>query len=501
MHVTWRAVSVLVAGSLMGCPDNPPSERADSGTPVPRHHVIIDAGWDESAQRLHAVMAVERNGGTITVPNRDGSTTRIVSRVEDGGTRIIQYFNNQGTLPVLTTRSVGEGSTHWGDYDEDSRPDYHYDRSFDDAGVMVQVWLDDTNRDGEFDRRRTQLGDRGDLRVIQERMMTLDGGVRAWRVESDEEVPAIQPHPDEEKDVTWAAGSCDSMAGFPADLTSTTSMAALPAIHIVTGPATGACSPEQTARILEALEKLPAGVECLVGVNSTLGAMLKGALSGSITTNIGCGGQCPGIRAATDPGPPSMLGELRSGPYRINIAPRVVAASQGLDRTLLHELLHWSTGLKHAAVDDGTDQVWSCSRFCSRCTLDGFGGGDPAADCARCSDGSRKMSCGSKQVENVMGSCEVFAGHVAGSGVDPALTSCRVTDYTFYRCSTCAVAQASYCDGTPIPFPLSFPTGYATAYRCCRGCYMGEPVRDCSSIPPLPADATTCNLPVACGTL
>ncbi|MCY1003927.1 hypothetical protein OWM54_42965 [Myxococcus sp. MISCRS1] len=500
MHVILRAAAVMLTGGLLACPDSQQSDQPDGGAAAPGRHVILDAGWGEAAQRLHAVAEVERNGGSITVPNRDGSTTRIVSRLDDG-VRIVQYYNNQSSLPVLTTRSVGDDTTHWGDYDEDSRPDYRYDRSVDDAGVLLQVWLEDTDLDGEYDRRRTQRGARGELRVIRERLTAFDGGSPAWRVESDVVLPANRPHP-EEKAATWNADSqCDRMAGFPSDLRSTTTVAALPGVRIVDGAGPGACSVEQTRKLVAALEQLPSKAECLAAVNTKLATMLKAAITnGDIPTHIACGGQCPGIRASSDLGPPTVLDQLRFGPYRINIAPYVLDDSVGLARTILHELLHWSAGLEHDEDDNGTDQVWSCSRYCSSCTLGGFGGGDPAADCSRCADGNKRLTCGSKYVVTAMAGCESFSASVHYE-VDPVLTTCRLTDTSFARCSTCEVSHWSYCDGRPVPVPVSYPTGYITGYRCCLGCHLGEVRRSCATVPPLPLEATTCSLPAACGTL
>ncbi|WP_408888270.1 hypothetical protein ACJ2CR_24425 [Myxococcus faecalis] len=501
MRITAGAVAAMAAFGLASCQDGAersrPEARPDGGTPSRGHHVVV---VDESpaAKELQAISEVERLGGSITIPNRDGTTNRIVSRVEDGGARFVEYYNGESTRPVLTIRREGDLTTHWGDYDEDSRTDSLYDLSFD-GGVMVQLWLEDTNGDGELDQRRTQLGSRQDIRIIRERLVSLDGGGRGWRVESDREAPAIQPHPEEERETHWSAGTrCDSMAGFPADMTSTTSVASMPAVNIVTGTSPGACTSEQTAKLIEALKQIPDSTKCLGATNSTLGTMMQSALASDIKTFIGCGGQCPGIRAATDPGPPSRLDELRSGPYRMNLAPYVVAG-QGLERTLFHELLHWSTGLHHEEGDNGTDQVWSCARFCSRCTTAGFGGGDPAADCARCAARDQKLSCGWKMVEASMGGCEDFLAWIGRGVTDPVLTQCRLTDTVYARCNTCNVAHWSYCDGTQIPVPAGY-NGYSTAYRCCTGCYVGTPVRDCANVPSLPIDTTTCQLPMACAT-
>ncbi|MCP3105500.1 hypothetical protein LZ198_42255 [Myxococcus sp. K15C18031901] len=422
----------------------------------------MDAGTEAGA-RLRAVLDVERNGGEIIVQNLDGTKVRIVSRLE-GTARVVQHFNGTMNRPALTARYEGDEVTHWGDFNEDTRVDYQYVRRFD-GGVMVQTWLEDKDLNGEFEIRRTQIGSRGTVKVVRERMQDLEGGGRGYVVESVEEGPAVEEERDEGMSTL---ATCDSMAGFPEDLGSTASLVDLPNLQVVIGGAPGACNSEQTSRILEALKQIPARIECLSGSNKDLGQLMKSAFSSGHDLFIGCGGQCPGTRAATDVGPPSDFDAALSGPYRSNLNARGVENAEGLDRTLLHELLHWGAGIRHGPGDGGTDTVWSCARFCSRCSTDGVGGGFPAADCARCSSPDKKGSCGVQFVEHTLEGCEHFAAQSRGRGVDPNYLHCIVSEGVASTCRACRVGSYAYCDGGLIP------REGPVAFRCCTRCDEGR---------------------------
>ena len=297
--VVARGVLLLGACALLGC-----QETSSGGTPG-GHHIIVDAGTEAGA-RLRAVLDVERNGGEIIVQNLDGTKERIVSRLE-GTARVVQHFNGTMNRPALTARYEGDDVTHWGDFNEDTRVDYQYERRFD-GGVMVQTWLEDKDLDGEFEVRRTQFGTRSAVKVVHERMQDLDGGGRGYVVEFVEEGPGYEEERDE--GVSTLAG-CDPMEGFPEDVSSTASLVHLPNLHVVIGGAPGSCNSEQTTRILEALKEIPARIECLSGSNKDLGRLMKSALASGHDLFIGCGGQCPGTRAATDVAP--LLLRKRSG--------------------------------------------------------------------------------------------------------------------------------------------------------------------------------------------
>jgi hypothetical protein len=154
---------------------------------------------------------------------------------------------------------------------------------------------------------------------------------------------------------------------------------------------------------------------------------------------------------------------------RLNINP---AEWDALDRdgqcsVMLHELMHWAGDTAGPAHDTlGTDVVYSCGRYCGRCSHAGKGApATSAVDCARCAadDALRRHECG-YQYELVDASCGSMYCEDMG-GISVPATSCA----------------------TPIPFDCNgeiFPGGSddgGTGW-CATACPIGAVAQDpCSN--------------------
>jgi len=114
--------------------------------------------------------------------------------------------------------------------------------------------------------------------------------------------------------------------------------------------------------------------------------------------------------------------------------------------TLLHEFLH-ALGFNvdnPTAHDEGTDETYSCSRYCGGCTLENNGAPEHSSvDCARCADTrERKLWCGHKKV---YGLGEPYNDLVCGCKLLDPLGFCG--QYAM-SCTQNIVEQWLFCDGT-----------------------------------------------------
>lgn len=320
-------------------------------------------------------------------------------------------FDGDGTAEFVPATDANGVLTVTVDRDGDGRPEFTYSwdakngtgviaADADQDGVHEleintsssptrRVILKDDDLDGTMERRVTETLDEtaNTIHVVTEQ---LDAG--SFVVASDTTISAVKQD---------GAEPCEGhQSGFPK------SAAKLPlpgsddrintrVSNDSSDGSKGECSDAHAKDVAAAMDcVMSQGLGCLRDTNSSAAAMLEIALStGSL--DVSCGNKCQGVGASTAPSDNTMT----FNPDRLGKQGAAADCAR-----MLHEMMHWA-GVPDddATHGKGTDEVYSCARYCGGC-VEGVDGFSPSAavtknsDCAECSDTSdRRGKCGSLQ--------------------------------------------------------------------------------------------------------
>ena len=195
-------------------------------------------------------------------------------------------------------------------------------------------------------------------------------------------------------------GNCDGMSGFPSGGTNYQPSNTSPTVK--TGTDSGQCGEQDSNSIAQALDcALTKGALCLANTNTKEYNNLMAATLGDskMPLDIGCGNSCSGVIATTKGwGSPWFS----NSEMNINPAEWDKLDANGKCNIMLHEMLHWAGDEGSADHNDssgaGNDTVYSCGRYCGRCSHAGHGSqNNSSVDCAGCADTkARKQQCGAR---------------------------------------------------------------------------------------------------------
>ncbi|MBK6849878.1 MAG: hypothetical protein IPG96_20850 [Proteobacteria bacterium] len=212
----------------------------------------------------------------------------------------------------------------------------------------------------------------------------------------------------------------------------------------------GKCSADHATQIAQAVDCATTyGQRCLDSTNAPMALGLRNALAGVGVTNlkIACGNNCTNSTAQTKYQAPtgSHRWKLFDSKMNLNAAMWDNLDANGRCNLMLHELLHWAGFPGSPTHDDtGDDEVYSCGRYCGKCSAALLGGNRPhgrSADCATCSSNPvKKAVCGSLK-KWMSGPCTVNFG----MGPQPFAAKC---DWGTEPCANCQWLQSLSCDGT-----------------------------------------------------
>lgn len=410
-----------------------------------------------------------------------------LARAESGGS---VDFDGDGFAEYKVTKNPDGSSRVEADLDQDAKAEYVRDAA---ANGDWTATLDE-NANGKADRKETyRVGppatyvvwrDRNGGGVLDERTtFTFDSAAETFRrlvevdaradgnftTQSDTTEPRTRDACSGPSTPTHPCGSLGLGCSFP----SSGSFALLRATPISVAEAKGLadldgkCSADHATQIAQAVDCATTdGQRCLDSTNVRMALGLRDALAGVGVTNlkIACGNKCTNSVAQTKYQAPS-------GPYgwkhfdskmNINGAEWDNLDASGRCNLMLHELLHWAGFLGSPTHDDGDDEVYSCGRYCGKCSAALRGGDRPqgrSADCATCSSSPRRKAvCGSLK-KWMSGPCSM--SYAPGWGSNPVTEMCESGSAP---CANCQWLQLLSCDGTGAsligPQPLV----------CCEAC-------------------------------
>jgi len=417
-----------------------------------------------------AALALLRSGQPADL---DGDGTPDTTRAVEGGGAVSseQDLNNDG-LPEWRYAYDGNGVTIQSiDSDSDGWPEQELTVTVT-ASEERKVLLSDTDLDGVADRRQTWvtlLSAPNDQNYTDETDATGSG---TWTTVTSTVISKTK----------FVDDPC--MDGFPSDGTDWNPWSWLPNITIRTGNSGGACSADQARLAAAAVDcALARGGLCLAMTNSALNASLNAAVNGDnvMPLLIGCGNGCANSLAAT---------RSWSRPWFSDSQMNLGAGFWGLDapgrcNIMLHEMLHWAGNEGSAdhneSTGPGDDQVYSCGRYCGRCSDAAHGSpNNSAIDCARCADSkSRKEACGS-QTEYQTAGCGDYMTGICHSGL-----ACIAGN-----CEQCGGVVTNDCNGALLRLNVD----------CCSQCPTGcDRSNDfpCGT-PPMSTDSCTDGNPPNC---
>jgi hypothetical protein len=316
-----------------------------------------------------------------------------------------------------------------------------------------------------------------------------DGGAFAWTTVDTQ--------------TTTVTRNCEGNSGFPTDghpftpfvPTSGPQPAQTPTIQVGPGGGDGTCDPNEASQLAAAIDcALTSGLKCLSESNPGEFGRLAAALAaksapggGQVTPlEIGCGNSCSGVIASTQPYD-APLGFAALGPdSKMNINPNEFNSLSPTDQCsiMLHELMHWGgdpgSADHNSEMGKGDDAVYSCGRYCGKCSHAGHGDpGNSSVDCAKCVT-SHKEQCGTQTQVND-GACFGALTGICHNGL-----ACIAGD-----CDTCEIIDTLACDGT----------GLSEEVPCCQVCPTDCAASNdlpCMGPPPMTMNTCTNTTPPNC---
>ncbi|WP_223760752.1 hypothetical protein [Myxococcus sp. RHSTA-1-4] len=301
----------------------------------------------------------------------------------------------------------------------------------------VEVTTQDTNENGKLDTRDTSVfsTDEETVRIIKETDADEDGN---FTVVSEEVVP-------NGAELGTAPPSCDPAAGFPTDVSG--KRMKVGNIIIPYGGGGGRCSEDEAIKLKAAADCATESLDCLMRTNKLLKKRVDEALKRTKIT-MGCGGTCK----------PTGFFKSKGDNATVNWNSSKIKDLQQTDMcsAVLHETLHTAFESLGKSHDDGIDQLYSCGRYCGRCS--GYGPVQPPpsknVDCARCAGTSaEKRACGTQE-------------KLVAMTCPKANLLCHGTLGTNANCKECKGLEDRACDGSKL-------LGTTPNFRCCEKCPPG----------------------------
>jgi len=238
-----------------------------------------------------------------------------------------------------------------------------------------------------------------------------------------------------------------------------------PGVGINVNGEPGSCSLDEAARIMRALRGV-VGQElaCLANVHPADAVALANALAMS-PLDISCGNRCclaDGRCSNANTTLPGSWRSLLDGGETMSLQMSKLRTDEALRENLMHELLHYA-GVDHPEGPDGhggTDEVYSCGRYCNRCTHNSRGAGQDMLDCLRCADPAHKTKCGSYyEIEQQ----PPYAPAICHGGIGANASCNKWVVEVIKACTGDVLARGAQCcaecpESTPNnDFPCNFP--------------------------------------------
>jgi hypothetical protein len=294
---------------------------------------------------------------------------------EDGKTAI--DLTGDGVPDLQRTLSGATVLSEEIDVDGDKTADLVWDYS-----QAIKTFRRDDNHDGNFEEAMDVVADETEPTIITFHEAIDDGSdgspniVRDWTVDpsSDTVAIAVQEDTDGDGALDWS-------------ITHTVDRVQAKFVKVTTS-GTGACSPDQAAKIEAATnESVQQAMDCLAQSHPSLGMKLAKFLTYSRIT-VRCDSTMTGCGSADlcDVGGP-WFGK-RDAPITLPDGAFDVDRCGSLSSTLFHEMMHYVLGGAHpygAEIDPG-DPVVGCERMCFGSSAGSPGTEPPASnlDCAAC---------------------------------------------------------------------------------------------------------------------
>lgn len=378
----------------------------------------------------------------------DGTAETTLVTSPDGSTVWTSDRDGDGVAEYLSTTDADGNSVTEVDADGDGLIEQRIELTLDEDS-QTRIILVDRDGDGAPDRRTTTRVERAtaDRESYTEETLAEDG---SWTVVESRELSRTK----------HAGEGCEGMDHFPDE---GTDEAVVPdgtsGVTMRTGVGTaGACAFADAQMVRDAVEcALDRGMQCLGDTNTSNANGLAKALAGKsvMPLRIACGNVCSGTIASTRSYDRPWFTDSK---MNVNMWEFSKLDEEGRCSVMLHELMHWAgNGGKADHNDssgDGSDDVYSCGRYCGGCSNAGHGApGNSSIDCARCADTkARKEACGTK-VELEQGEC---GGNL--EGICHAGLACIAGN-----CKTCEGPVKRDCDGNVLE----------AVAECCAECPSG----------------------------
>lgn len=480
-----RLFSCLLPGLLLltlGCGGD------DGGSPsAPRDGAVADAALDDAASAQDAAsndasVPTEGDGAVAAPYTASAELTALLTRVQTLKQGKPADLDNDGTAEAELVKNA-DGSSAYTAYDMQGSP--LFVRTYDGKGRLED--LIDRTGDGTADEAITVVvtaDSHTRTRLVDENGNTKPDHRYRWT--TARATPAVQTYTRSEdlsesgtftdkETLTLTTtkhqdgAKCEGSDGFPSGGTDVAPFPGSP--NIKSGTSAGACNASDTRSISRALDcALTKGALCLANTNTQqYNALMSAAFGeGTMPLDIGCGNGCAGTLAST---------RSWSAPWfsnsTLNINPSEwnKLDDDGKCNIMLHELLHWAGDNGSADHNEssgkGDDQVYSCGRYCGRCSDAGHGSPkNSAIDCAKCADtAARKSQCGAKS-ELKTGSCDGELTGLCHKGL-----ACISAN-----CETCGRIERKTCDDKPLGVEIA----------CCATCPS-----NCNASNDLPCDGMT----------